>query len=94
MSNTYMKEEKHIELFEISATLNEISTLLSMVTDELEDELRCVRAVQPGKRINEVYCCIINKYMRNGFTGYKDGDIIYIERTQIHGGRFYHGKCI
>ena len=39
MNNTYIKKEKHIELFEISATLNEISTLLSLVTHDLEDEL-------------------------------------------------------
>lgn len=42
MISTYIKEEKHIELFEISATLDEISTLLSMVTDELEDELNSI----------------------------------------------------
>lgn len=50
MSNTYMKEEKHIELFEISATLNEISTLLSMVTDELEDELNGIEKTLKGSK--------------------------------------------
>ena len=37
--NTYMKKEKHIGLFEISATLDEISTVLGLITNDLEDEL-------------------------------------------------------